>query len=101
MAKSAKPAMRIPDLKTRIANEPDTVRAAHIRRVMAGADALAPLTGRSDLQSRQRQLLIDALPAVKPFVEEPASPKTNHLSGLAALQAQIHDLQARLAKMGG
>lgn len=101
MAKLAKPAMRIPDLKKLIASEPDTARGAHFRRVMAGTDALASLTGKSDLQQKQRQALIDALPPVKPVVEQSVAPKVNRLSGVAALQLQIEDLQVQLAKLGG
>lgn len=100
MANSSKSGMKTSELKKLIAREPDTVRAAHFRRVMDGTAPLEPLTCKTDVERVQRNALIDALPPINPVVDESAGPNESGLSGFAALQAQICDLQAQLSKQG-
>lgn len=101
MAKSAKLEPKAAQLKKLIAREADTARAAHFRRVMDGTTPLVDLTCKTDQQREQREALIDALPPVKPFVDEAVGANTPGQTGLAALQADMRVLQAQFAKLGG
>lgn len=100
MAKSAKLAPKTAQLKKLIACETDTARAAHFRRVMDGTAPLEALTGKTDWQRVQRNALIDALPPVTPVVDETVAANMPEVSGFAALQAQICELQGQLAGKG-
>ncbi|WP_306257766.1 hypothetical protein [Pararhizobium sp. IMCC21322] len=100
MAKSEKLAPKTAQLMKLIARETDTARAAHFRRVIDGTARLEALTGKTDLLQVQRNALIDALPPVKPVVDETVTSNMPEESGFAALQAQICALQAQLAGKG-
>lgn len=97
MAKSAISGPRKAELKTLIARETDTARAAHFRRVAEGTAALRELTGRTELKRDRRNALIAALPPVRPMSDHTAGPNEPAPTGFAALQAQISALQARIA----
>lgn len=77
--------------------ETDTVRAAHFRRQAEGANALKPLTKKSDEKRQSRNKMISALPAINPIIESTTGPNTPQLNDVVALQAQVKDLQAQLA----
>ena len=101
MAKTMTTGSRSAELKTLIADETDTARAAHFRRVAEGTAALQELTGKTDWKRERRNALISALPPVRPVLDGAAGPNQPALTDFAVLQAQINDLQARLAGKDG
>ena len=85
-------------LQKLIKSETDTVRAAHFQRMADGPDALTHLTFKDDRKRGIREKLIRSLPPIVPIIEQHGGPSEPTTNDVAALQAQVKELQAQLAE---
>lgn len=89
------------ELLKQAAKEPDTVKAAHLRRMADGVAPLRNLTKKIDIKRKQRESMIGKLKPIVPVIEALSGPNEPRSNDITVLQKLVDDLKAEVVVLSG